>query len=190
MLNEIAMYVLSALILALGGVSLFAQKVRKVDKETGEETIIELPFFGKLRTNYPALAFAFIGAAMAVFTLEKTLESTDQWVITGQFTAPDSRAIDWTNGALILSPSKLTPSINPDGTFTIQGLIQRGRRFEDAVKQISYCNWCGDLYSGSISTETEYQNYIHKKNSSLKKVGDLERIYWPVTVRMTLRPQE
>jgi len=83
MFSEIAMYVLSALILALGGVSLFAQKVRKVDKETGEETIIELPFFGKLRTNYPALAFAFIGAAMAVFTLEKTLESSDQWVITG-----------------------------------------------------------------------------------------------------------
>lgn len=190
MFSEIAMYVLSALILALGGVSLFAQKVRKVDKESGEETIIELPFFGKLRTNYPALAFAFIGAAMAVFTLEKTLESKDQWVITGEFTAPDSQAIDWTDGALILSPSKLTPSINPDGGFTIQGLIQRGRKFEDVVKQISYCNWCGDLYSGSISTEKEYKNYMNEKNSILEEVGDLERIYRPVTVRMTPRPQQ
>ena len=190
MFCEIAMYVLSALILALGGVSLFTQKVRKVDKETGEETIIELPFFGKLRTNYPALAFAFIGAGMAVFTLEKTVKSTNQWVITGEFTAPESRAIDWTNGALILSPSKLTPSINPDGTFRIQGLIQRGLKFEDVVKQISYCNWCGDLYSGSIHTEKEYEDYMNEKNSILKEVRDLERIYRPVTVRMTPKSEE
>ena len=190
MFSEIAMYVLSALILGLGGVSLFTQKVSKVDKESGEEIIVELPFFGKLRTNYPAFAFAFIGAAMAVFTLEKTLESADadQWVIAGEFTAPDSQAIDWTKGALILSPNKLTSSINPDGTFTIQGPIQRGCKFEDVVKQISYCNWCEDLYSGMILTGKEYKNYMNEENSILKEVGDNERVYRPVTVRMTPRP--
>lgn len=57
-----------ALVVGIAGtIFLFKQKV--VFNEQNEETSIELPFFGKLKTNSPAMAALFISAALAAFVL-------------------------------------------------------------------------------------------------------------------------
>ncbi len=182
MFNEVAMYVLSAIILALGAVSLFTQKVSTIDKETGAETTVELPFFGKLKTNIPALAFVFIGAGLAAFTYGKASALTDQWVINGQFTAPESGAIDWGKGSLLLAPSMLKSAISPDGTFEIQGSIRRGLEFEDVVDQISYGNACEGIYTIRIMPKQEYDNHKAGKPSNLENAGSRMRVYRPLPV--------
>jgi hypothetical protein len=188
MLNELAMYVLAALVLALGGVSLFVQKVYKVDKETGEEVEIELPWFGKLKTNYPALAFAFIGAAMAIFTFNRTYEVTDQWVISGSFKAADSPAIDWSKGVLTLYPKQFNPDIQPDGSFHIELPLPRTRKFEDVIGQISYFNWSRNAYADIMVVE-EYQKFKKSDSSTfLKTAQGTTRRYGPVEVRVAPKP--
>jgi hypothetical protein len=182
-MNELAMYVLSALILALGGVSLFIQKVYKVDQETGGKIEIELPWFGKLRTNYPALAFAFIGAGMATFTFNKTCEVRDQWVIHGQFKTPDSGAIDWTKGVLTLFPKQFNPILEKDGSFHIELNLPRSRKFEDVVGQISYFNWSGNV-SAAILVDEEYQKFKRGDPTFLKMAEGTTRRYGPVEVRV------
>ena len=182
--NELAMYVLSALVLALGGVSLFVQKVYKVDKDTGEEIQIELPWFGKLRTNYPALAFAFIGVAMAIFTFNRTVEVTDQWVISGSFKAPDASAIDWSKGILTLYPKQFIPDIQPDGSFHIELPLPRTRQFEDIIKSISYFNWSGNACA-DIMVDEDYQKFKKSDSSTFLKTAEgRTRRYGPVEVRV------
>jgi len=187
MRNEMAMYVLSAVILALGAVSLFTQKFYKVDKETGTQIEVELPMLGKLKTNYPALAFGFIGAGLAAFTFQKSCELTDRWVITGKLNAPESTTVYWGNGALMLAPAMLKPNINPDGTFEIEGTIKRGVQFEDVVDQITYCNWCTSYYSARIMTREEYGKYKAGQPSKLRSIGPTMRTYGPLQVDFTSR---
>jgi hypothetical protein len=181
MLGELMMYVLSALILALGAVSLFVQKVYKVDQDTGEKIEIELPLLGKLKTNYPALAFAFLGAGLAAFTFNRTYEVTDQWVIFGQFKAPDSGPIDWTKGALTLFPKPFDPQLEKDGSFNIELTIPRSRKFEDVVGQITYSNWSGNV-SAKILVDEEYQKFKKGDPTILKAAAGTTRRYKPVEV--------
>lgn len=183
MFNELAMYVLSALILALGGVSLFVQKVYKVDQETGEKIEIELPLLGKLKTNYPALAFAFIGAGLAVFTFNRTCELKDQWVISGQFKTPDSGAIDWTKGVLTLYPKQFNHSLDPDGSFHIELNLPRGRKFEDVIGQISYFNWSRNAFA-DIMVDEEYQKFKKGDSTFLKTAAGTTRRYKPVEIKV------
>jgi len=112
MSGEIAMYILSGLIILLGGVALFLQKIYRIDSGTEEKTVIELPFFGKMSTNFPALAFVFIGAALAGYTLKTTWESEVPWVISGKFGSHESKPVIWEQGNLRLSPKKYHKKIS------------------------------------------------------------------------------
>jgi hypothetical protein len=189
MFNEVAMYVLAALVLALGGVSLFVQKVYKVDQGTGEKIEIELPWFGKLSTNYPALAFAFIGAAMATFTFNKTCEVKDLWVIYGQFKTPDSGAIDWSKGVVNLFPKQINPVLEKDGSFHIELNIPRGRTFEDVVGQISYFNWSKNVFA-AIVVDSEYRKFKSGDSTMLQAAAGTTRRYRPVEVSVIPRVTE
>ncbi len=177
-----AMYVLSALVLALGGVSLFVQKVY-ADQETGTKIEVELPLLGKLRTNYPALAFVFIGAGMATFTFNRTFEVKDQWVISGSFKTADSRAIDWTKGVLTLYPRQANPILERDGSFHVELILPRSRKFEDEFGQISYFNWSGNV-SATIMVDEEYQKLKKGDATILKTAEGTTRRYGPVEVRV------
>ena len=179
MVNQVAMYCLSGLIIILGGISLFVQKVYKVGEDSQEKTVVELPFFGKLTTNYPAIAFAFIGAAIAVFALSKASGGFNQWLVEGRFEAPPARAINWCDGIITLEPRKLTPEVKPDGSFTISGVIVRGGTFESEVRQITYTH---KECTGTIRVDQEYCNFVEKKGSSLDFVDETTRRYKPVLV--------
>jgi hypothetical protein len=186
MTGEMALYGLSAMIIVIGGLSLILQKVYKVESESGEKTVIEVPLFGKMTTNYPALAFVFIGAALAAYTFGKTSEATERWVISGSFRAPQGESVQWERGNLRLSPKKFHISLSPDGRFEIQGDIARGQEFEEEVKQITYehCACNGKFYGASILVEKEYNNYRDNKESAIEHLDALTRRYKPVDVHV------
>jgi len=185
--NELAMYGLSAMVFLLGVVSLFVQKIYKVDEKTGEKTEIDLPFFGKLKTNYPALAFAFIGAAMATYTFHGR-SVKDNWLIRGEFKGPDSYPIDWNwdDGILAIYPCDLSTKMNPNGKFDIKLQLPRGYKFEDVMQEISYSNKSGKTYiDARIPVVKEYESFKKSQESSqLKMIGATTRIYKPITVEV------
>jgi len=63
--------------MVIGSIALIAGiyflKEQKFVKENGSEgsTEVELPFFGRLKTNYPSLITIFIGAALVIFPIYK-----------------------------------------------------------------------------------------------------------------------
>ncbi len=179
---EIFLYGLSTLIVLLGGLSLVLQKVYKIDGRKGEKTIVELPLFGKLSTNYPAIAFVFIGVALAAYTLDKTWESPEKWFISGSFSAPKGEVVNWQKGTLRLSPPFLEPSVDRDGSFTIVGDIKKGRMFEEVVKQIAYDNNSrdGKILSARIMVGSQYNSFLKKEESLIKEAEKNTRIYKPV----------
>jgi hypothetical protein len=189
MTGEMALYSLSTLIVVIGGISLILQKVYKVESATGETTVIEVPFFGKLTTNYPAIAFVFIGAALAAYTIGKTSDSSDRWIISGSFRAPQEEGVQWDRGNLRLSPKKFHISLSPDGRFEIQGDIPKGHQFEEEVKQITYenCACNGKFYGASILVEREYNNYLENKESFIEHSNKTTRRYKPIDVNVAIR---
>jgi hypothetical protein len=90
----------------------------------------------------------------------------------------------------MLTPAKLKPYINPDGTFEIQGVIRRGVKFEDVVDQITYCNWCRGYYNARIMTKEEYDKNEAGQPSKLRKMGPKMRDYGPIQVVFTPGYQE
>ena len=152
-------------------------------REHGTKIKVELPLLGKLRTNYPALAFVFIGAGMALFAFNRTFEVKDQWVISGSFKTADSRAIDWTKGVLTLYPRQSNPILERDGSFHIELILPRSRKFEEEFGQISYFNWSGNV-SATILVDEEYQKFKKGDASFLKTGAGRTRRYGPVEVRV------
>jgi hypothetical protein len=60
---------LISLTLAVCGVlSLFRQKIYRSDDGVTE---IDVPIFGKMKSNYPAVAFSFLGVALAAFCIQR-----------------------------------------------------------------------------------------------------------------------
>ncbi|WP_126979372.1 hypothetical protein [Frigidibacter oleivorans] len=60
----------TALLISLGGVwALLRQQV--VVDANGQPTEIELPFFGKMKTNYPSLVAVLIGAALTSWVVNR-----------------------------------------------------------------------------------------------------------------------
>ena len=83
-------YGISVLSIILGFVALLTQKVY-IDRERNMPTQVEVPLFGKLKTNYPALIFVFLGFLMAYVAFDRSRELPKRdWLITGSFVSDDS----------------------------------------------------------------------------------------------------
>ncbi|SIO29517.1 hypothetical protein SAMN05444722_1269 [Rhodovulum sp. ES.010] len=54
----------------VGGV-IFLFKQKTVVTQEGQVTDIDIPFLGKVRSNYPSIIVAFIGAAVMIFTVSR-----------------------------------------------------------------------------------------------------------------------
>jgi hypothetical protein len=178
-----AMYILSFVVIVLGGISLFVQRIYKLDKE-GDKTVIELPFLGKLSTNYPALGFVFVGAAMAIFAFSRT--GTDRWFVTGQFKAPPSKKVEWTKGTLTVEPRSFDVGIDGNGGFQISGNVTSGQKFEDVVGQITYTD---EHFTGKILTMEAYDDYKNSLPTTvIHDMSNTGRNYKPVEVQEVDKP--
>ena len=86
-----ATFSLSFLSVALGFVALLAQRTY-LDKETQKPVEIEIPVFGKMKSNYPALLFVFLGFALAFYAFDKSYPPPKvEWVVTGALKAQDGQ---------------------------------------------------------------------------------------------------
>jgi hypothetical protein len=196
MTGAISLYILAALIILLGGLSLILQKVYKIETEKGEKTVIDVPFFGKLTTNYPAIAFVFIGSILAAYgydkavdleqlKLEQTINSTAEWFISGRLVPPEGQFVNFGRGHLSYQKPKCTPQ-GPDihGFFSYICDIKKGVSIEDEVKQIDFtlCGNCGKSYFAQIDLSGEVKNFKNNKPSIIKLLDDNKIIYKDITL--------
>jgi len=173
------MYGLAGLSLVLGFVALLGQKIY-IDSQTNQPTEVELPLVGKLKTNYPALAFVLVGAFLAAYTWSKPRDlGEEQWTITGSFLPPAGENVVWEQGTLVLLPKAFDAAMAPNGTFQITGSIPKGKRFEEVVTSIMYTN---GKVSGQINVSEEYRKYDAHETSLVKSAGDKLREYSPATL--------
>ncbi|MGH2508312.1 MAG: hypothetical protein ACRDHZ_13055, partial [Ktedonobacteraceae bacterium] len=61
---------IGAILIFLGFIALLSQKIY-IDHRTNKATEIDVPILGKMKANYPALIFVFLGCAVVVFGLNK-----------------------------------------------------------------------------------------------------------------------
>jgi hypothetical protein len=190
---------LATLSFVLGFVALLSSKIY-VNPKTRAKLEVEIPLLGKMQSNYPALLFVFIGAALAVYTIgkhfdfekskldfEKTKISTAPhetiWNIHGQLRQPAGNAIDMREGAK-LKLVEYGPSFDiwADGRFTIQVALPEGKDFEDMVDQIAYTS---DRATALIFPRVEREAFAKDRNSSkLKEMPGKTRVYKPVDVEL------
>lgn len=85
-----------ALVLCAGGIWALLKQKTVVDAN-GNVTEIEIPVFGKLKTNYPSLGAILIGAALALVIIQRTPAEQDKRSLTARIlidkTQPNSAVI-------------------------------------------------------------------------------------------------
>lgn len=70
-MQPIYLYSLSGLSIILGFIALLKQRTY-IDADTKQPTEIEVPIFGKLKSNYPALIFVFLGFDASIFAYDRS----------------------------------------------------------------------------------------------------------------------
>jgi hypothetical protein len=184
------------LMIVLGFVALLKQKTY-VDAATGAvPSEVEVPFFGKLKTNYPALVFVILGTALAwaafnqwAATNEKEIEAARkvQWRVSGTLQLPREHKgfpIDWRNGTFTLHPY-LEQEVMPIGTYSLEIVLPAGVAFEDAIEFIDYTN--GQV-SAQFVPRQQFDSFESGQNTLLETRTPTSRHYRPLEVNFY--PQE
>lgn len=148
MLNDLSpMHTGSAIgliLIVLGFVALLLQKIY-IGAEIATPTEIELPLLGKMKANYPALIFVFLGFGLTAYSLTKGKPIFSQWLVTG-FMASDIPEINWQDGRLVVIPNNYDLNVESrSGRFTIEIDLEGTKTLEDAVKLIDYSHPKGSL---------------------------------------------
>lgn len=109
-------------LMILGSIFLvFKQKIL-VDRETGKETSVDLPFFGKLKTNYPGLVIFFLGCALVLFPAFKVENIYPTFSVEG-------------NGKVDAGEIKVFIAIGPDLIARDKGSFQIDAPFTDRFQE-------------------------------------------------------
>jgi hypothetical protein len=173
---------LSGISVLLGFIALLTQK-KYIDKASDKVTTeVDVPGFGKMKTNFPALVFVFLGFGLAVYvlhsaqTLDQGSEDVD-WLITGQFKSTDTNRV-WLTQNLGLQQSPIIPYISAEsGQFQLTVPIPRGLKFEDKYNYITYSD---GKWSASISTAAALSSFNQGATTNLSEMKDGLRHYAPV----------
>lgn len=138
---------IGALLIFLGFLALLSQKIY-IDHRTNKATEIDVPILGKMKANYPALVFVFLGCAVVIYGLSKyTGVQTNRWQVDGTMIS-DTPINDWQSGKLQIFPifdGNIDP-INPKtAKFTFSIDIPQGQSVEDEIQRIQYSNAEGNI---------------------------------------------
>ena len=173
---------ISALVFILGFVALLRQKTY-LDSSTNLKTEIEVPFFGRMATNFPALVFAFIGAALAFVTASRSSVTPDVkvWSVRGpavQFAdGTEINQADWdAHFKVHISPKSDAWNVQtPKGRFTLMLPLIDGNTFEKAVQEV-ILEYDGEPYlTCSLVPEQEYKAWDNpqtRANSIISNASD------------------
>jgi hypothetical protein len=145
--NLMAIYGISLIALVLGFFALLTQKFY-VDAEGKQVTDVEIPLFGKMKTNAPALLFVFGGFALAYVGYDRSIENLDEWSVSGLFRInpqlnrqPLTRdeLADLEKGRIFPHPTRMTkvPEIE-NGEFSFHYTVPQGMTIEDVVDNIGF----------------------------------------------------
>jgi len=161
---------LAALVIVLGFVALLKQRTY-LDAKSQKPIQIDVPLFGKnvkMKTNYPALAFLFVGFLLAIYVLQSGLPAheTEEWQVQGSFFDPNIS--DWDRaGTLSLFPPQYMlfqgQPVDQNGHFNLKLKLDKDLTFEKAVQTITYSHLEGDVV---IVPQDEYSAYQKKDESS------------------------
>lgn len=166
MINMILVYSISGLSIILGFFALLKQKTY-IDPDTNQPTEVEIPIFGKLKSNYPALVFVFLGIGLAFISFN-TLHPPKKvdWEIKGSFTKEDDQDIVYANGQLKLIPAPLASEIGEGGIFEIKMKIEEGKTFEDIIQCIDFTY--DTIGNASIITKDELKAYDDRQETLIE----------------------
>lgn len=165
-------YGISTLTIILGFIALLTQKIY-IDTDTKQLTQIDIPMVGKMKTNYPALIFLFLGIFLAVYAFSRSFPpQKNEWVITGSFES--GKNINWQDGTLTVFPADFECEVFPNGRFEIEAKIEEGKTFEDVIQRIDYSHPLG---SAQICPKKQRETLVkHETENS--------REYKPVPIQV------
>lgn len=171
---------IATLMIVLGFAALLTQKIY-LDSRTRKPVSIEVPFVGKMTANVPALAFVFLGFALAVYGIQHYTHKDVKWRITGTL-KPDKPVANLQGTRLTVFPIDVDATIDPaTGRFNFELLIPEGIAFEDFVAKMYF-----DAAFGGGEVVPSLAMQLHKSNdahSVLASATDTTRDYVvPLTV--------
>jgi hypothetical protein len=175
---------LAILSILLGFIALLTQRIY-LDVNTQKPVDIDIPLLGKMKTNYPALVFVFLGFFLAFYVLEKQLPPKEKkevdWDIVGTFTDPEIN--DWhSGGELRLVPEIIMKNVDPNGRFRISIPIVEGTSFEDKIEKIHYEHRDGQVI---IYPRKEYSAKVKNETCNLEEATSHVRTYRPIPLQRT-----
>src|SRR5207248_1160733 len=95
---------IAILSIILGFIALLSQKIY-LDPATNQPAEVEVPLLGKIKTNYPALVFVFLGAVLAFGTFQKAFPpAKEEWTLHRTFEPPSGTELDSTSTLLTITP--------------------------------------------------------------------------------------
>jgi hypothetical protein len=164
--------------IVLGFIALLTQKIY-LDASTQKPIDIDIPLFGRMKTNYPALIFVFLGFSLAFYVLHDSFSSSGtDWTIKGQFSDPS--IIDWKTGTLSVFPAQIKANVNNNGMFTIDLKIKEGKTLENTIEKIEYSHRIGDAI---IYPSEEYALYQSGQKSKLEHILPHGRRYGSIPIK-------
>jgi len=151
---------IGTLLIVFGFAALISQRIY-LDPNTQSPIEVELPMFGKMKANYPALVFVLLGFALTVTGLNLSHKLVP-WYVSGTIVA-NTAGIKLEEGHLEVFPRGLEKKIGPDGKFTIEVQLEEGETFESVIQWFDYSVQDG----GSVQIRT--QEELDKFNQCVKK---------------------
>lgn len=177
--HALVLYSISTLSLILGFVALLKQKTY-IDAETRHLEEVSVPFLGKMKTNYPALIFVFLGAGLALATFNKDPPGQKvEWRITGKLEDPEGTGISWPDGHFSSFPRGFSSSISQNGFFEIYADVEDGKSLEEYFDTLDYSH---PRVSTSIDLADEYQRFAAGKESLIKTKTNTTWKFKPIVV--------
>jgi hypothetical protein len=139
--------IIGTIMILLGFFALLSQKIY-LDAQTNSPIEINVPIMGKMKANYPALVFVFLGCVLVVLGLNKyTGVQTNHWQIDGTMIS-DTPISDWQSGKLQIFPifdGNVDPINSKTGKFIFTIDIPQGKTVEDEIQRIQYTNAEGNI---------------------------------------------
>jgi hypothetical protein len=181
---HIILYSIAGLSIILGFIALLKQKTY-LDPKTNEPTSVEISNIGKMKSNYPALVFAFLGFALAVIAmLNRDVPVVPKpgkvnWTIQGTIKNPKFDSItDYSDFTVELAEPEIECEVGSDGKYKIKLQLDSGQSLESKYDRLEFSAGNEKIVNiDPIYLRDELSNFKKGLKSKLRKVDTNYRRY-------------
>ena len=180
MISAYLLFGVAFVLIVLGFVALLMQRTY-LDAKTRKPVEIKLPVLGKLKANYPALVFVFLGAFLAHVAFANSFPPRRvEWTLTGSLKHPANKKVDWPRGHdLALVPNVVKERVGDNGEFELVAVIDEGKRIEDVFELLVFNHPEGSV---RVPLRDQYEAFLGKKSSLLSKATGHTRHYAQIPI--------